>query len=128
YYHLLQAVREQESAWKDWVLFILDAVEKTSYQTIDLVRSILKIMQAHKVKIRENLPKVYSQDLLNNLFNHPYTKIEFVMNDLNIHRNTARKYLEDLVQLGILNKIKKGKESYYVNQALFDLLMNSSKS
>jgi Fic family protein len=69
-----------------------------------------------------DLPKMYSQDLLNNLFRHPYTKVDFVMDELQIHRNTARKYLEELVRIDILEKYKKGKENFYLNRDLFELL------
>lgn len=83
-------------------------------------------MQHHKHKLRDELPKIYSQDLLNNLFRHPYTKIDFVMQELQIHRNTAIKYLEELVRIGLLTKHKIGKENFYLNTALYDLLRNSS--
>ena len=82
-------------------------------------------MQSHKHKMREELPKIYSHDLLNNLFRHPYTKIDFVMQELKVTRITATKYLDALVNLGILSKHKKGKENYYINEFLFDLLLNA---
>ncbi|MCK5814266.1 MAG: Fic family protein, partial [Cocleimonas sp.] len=72
------------------------------------------------------LPKIYSQDLLNNIFRHPYTKIDFIINDLQVHRNTATKYLDSLVNLGLLSKHKLGKDNFYLNDALFTLLLNSS--
>jgi Fic family protein len=128
YYRLLQAVRDQEATWEEWVLFILDAVEQTSYQTIRLVRGIRDLMQHHKKLMREELPKIYSQDLLNNLFRHPYTKIEFVMQELQVSRITATKYLNELVRIGLLSKHKKWKENFYLNDSLFDLLSNASSN
>jgi Fic family protein len=74
--------------------------------------------------MRKELPKIYSQDLLNNLFRHPYTKIEFVVRELQVTRITATRYLNELVRIGLLTKHKKGKENFYVNDALFDLLLN----
>ena len=74
--------------------------------------------------MREELPKIYSQDLLNNLFRHPYTKIDFVMKELQVTRITAMKYLEELVRIGLLSKHKKWKENYYMNDALFNLLLD----
>jgi Fic family protein len=79
-----------------------------------------------KNKIRTEKPKIYSQDLLNNLFRHPYTKIEFVMEELNIKRRTAAKYLDELVSIGLLEKHKIGRENYYINTALYQLLSNVS--
>jgi Fic family protein len=125
YYRLLQAVRNQQ-VWEEWVLYMLEGVEQTSHQTIQLIQKIRDLMQHHKYKMREELPKIYSQDLLNNLFRHPYTKIDFVMQELQITRITATKYLEELVRIGILSKHKKWKENYYMNDALFDLLAGAS--
>jgi len=115
-----------DQQWESWLLFMLDAVEQTSKQTIILIREIKALMQAYKLRLRAELPKIYSQDLLNNIFRHPYTKIEFVMTDLQVHRNTATKYLESLVEMGLLSKHKLGKDNFYLNDALFSLLLNSS--
>jgi Fic family protein len=121
YYRLLQAVRDQQ-VWEEWTLYMLEAVIQTSQQTIRLIQGIKNLMQSHKHKLREELPKIYSQDLLNNLFRHPYTKIEFIMKELGVHRNTASKYLEELVRIGILFKHKIVKENFYINKALFEFL------
>jgi Fic family protein len=123
YYRLLQAVRT-DNAWEEWVLFILNGVETTSRQTIILIDDIRRLMLTTKQKMRTELPKIYSQDLLNTLFRHPYTKIEFVARELRIHRNTAVKYLEELVRVGLLSKHRLGKENYYINDVLFNLLLN----
>lgn len=124
YYRLLQKTREA-NAWEEWILYMLDGVEKTSHQTSKLVQDIKRTMQAHKLKLRRELPNVYSQDLLNNLFSHPYTKIDFVTRDLQVHRNTATRYLDEIVKIGLLSKHKIGKENFYLNDALFDLLRNA---
>ncbi len=94
YYRLLQQVREQDS-WEAWVLFMLTGVEQTSRQTITLVQEIGKMMMDYKHRIRNDFPKLYSQDLLNNLFYHPYTKIDFLVDDLGVTRQTASKYLDE---------------------------------
>lgn len=123
YYRLLQKVRT-ENAWEAWVLYILEGVEQTSLQTIKLIDGIKAIMQKHKHKLRRDLPKIYSQDLLNNLFRHPYTKIEFVMADLAVSRPTATRYLDELTAINIVHKHKLGKDNYYVNHELYELLAN----
>ncbi len=127
YYRLLQKVRD-EGAWEEWLLYMLDGVETTSRQTTILVRGIGALMQEHKQKMRSDLPKIYSQDLINNLFRHPYTKIDIVVEDLRVHRNTATKYLEELVGVGLLRKQKIGNQSYYLNIALYDLLSSVSNT
>ena len=88
YYRLLQQLREMKS-WEEWLLFMIHGIEKTSRETIDLIIQIRELMLEYKHKLRDNY-KFYSQDLLNNLFKHPYTKIEFIVNDLNVSRITAQ--------------------------------------
>jgi len=120
YYQLLQEVRET-SNWNNWILFMLDAVEQISKETIVLIGKIKKLMLEYKNLLRDNY-KFYSQDLLNNLFKHPYTKIEFIENDLNISRITAAKYLNQLAKDGLLKKEKLGTGNYYVNEKLIEIL------
>jgi Fic family protein len=122
YYQTLQGVRDAGD-WESWLLFMLRGVEETSNQTITLIAQIKALMMHYKHRLRSELPKIYSQDLLNNLFKHPYTKIEFVMNDLQVSRITASKYLERLVEKELLIKEKLGVHNYYINTPLFDLLM-----
>lgn len=122
YYQLLQAVRETQQ-WEPWLIFMLNGIAETAIQSVKLINEIKALMMKQKQMIRENLPKVYSHELLNNLFKYPYTKIDFVMEDCQIHRNTAVKRLDELVALGVLAKTKIGKENFYINVELFHLLM-----
>ena len=126
YYRLLQKVRDEE-AWEEWVLFVLNGVEVTAKRTIELILGIKDLMFNYKNLIREELPRIYSQDLLNNIFRHPYTKIDFVMRDSDVSRITATRYLDELTKLKVLHKKKIGRESYYINSALFALLTNVGK-
>lgn len=123
YYQLLQSTRDMDD-WQPWLMFVLEGVEVTAKQTIVLIEGIKETMQAFKQKMRAELPKVYSQDLLNNLFRHPYTKIDFVVAEINVSRITATRYLNELVSIGLLVKRKIGRDNYYINTALYDLLGN----
>lgn len=120
YYRLLQEVRAQNN-WEEWVLFMINGVEQTSKETISLIVQIRDLMLNYKHRLRDNY-KFYSQDLLNNLFKHPYTKIEFIVHDLKVSRITAANYLNKLSDDGLLRKEKLGTGNYYINQPLFDLL------
>jgi Fic family protein len=120
YYRLLQQLRENEN-WEEWLIFIIEGIEKTSRETIDLISEIKQLMQEYKHQLRDNY-KFYSQDLLNNLFKHPYTKIEFIVKDLKVSRITAATYLNKLADDGLLRKEKIGTGNYYVNESLFELL------
>lgn len=124
YYRLLQAVRD-EDAWEDWVLYMLDAVASTAADTIITIRSIKTLLQDAKQTIRANY-KFYSQDLINNLFSHPYTKVEFLQRELGVSRLTATRYLDTLARDGVLDKRRIGRTNYYVNQPLFALLSGVS--
>ncbi len=124
YYRLLQQTRINEQ-WEPWILYMLEAVEQTAKQTSSMVRGIKSLMMDYKQKIRTELPKIYSQDLINNLFKHPYTKIDFLVTDLQVSRQTASKYLEQLVEHKLVTIHKIGKENYYVNDALFQYLYNA---
>lgn len=122
YYHLLQTVREQDT-WEDWVLYMLEAVEVTALQTIRTVQGIKDALLDYKHRIRAT-HKFYSQDLINNLFVHPYTKIDFLQRDLRVSRLTATKYLDALAATGFVQKQKMGRSNYYVNLALNRILLD----
>jgi len=120
YYKLLQEVRETDN-WENWILYMLDGIEQISKETIELIRKIKDLIFEYKNLLRNNY-KFYSQDLLNNLFKHPYTKIEFIEKDLGVSRITAAKYLNILEKDGLLTKRKLGTGNYYINERLINLL------
>lgn len=122
YYELLQTVRNQ-NRWEEWLLYMIDSVEETSRDTIELILQIKEMMQDSKIHLRSKY-KFYSQDLLNNLYKHPYSKIELVVRDLQVSRLTAANYLNRLADDGVLRKEKLGKSNYYINEKLFELLRN----
>ena len=121
YYRLLQKVR-QTGDWEEWIIYMLDGIEQTANESIVLIGHIKKMMQQYKQSIRTRLPKMYSQDLLNNLFKYPYTKIDYLENDLGISRSTAIRYLHELEKLNLIVKKKIGRDNFFINQQLFDLL------
>jgi len=120
YYQKLQKVREN-GEWEPWVLYMLESVESTSRQTITIVQEIGDAINRYRDGIRKSC-KFYSQDLINNLFYHPYTKIDFLTKALSITRLTATKYLDALCAEGYVHKEKIGRSNYYINRALFGIL------
>ena len=121
YYRLLQEVRTKDK-WEEWILYMLDAVEKTSLETIELINNISDLMIKTQDKISQDLPKIYSKDLVEILFMHPYTKIDFLVGKMGLHRLTASTYLNELENIGILKPIKIGRSKYFINLELFDML------
>ena len=124
YYRLLQSVRTQD-AWEEWVLYILTGVEQTAAEGITTIQKIKSALQDTKHRIRAQY-KFYSQDLINNFFTHPYTKIEFVERDLGVSRLTATRYLEALTGGGFLEKRKVGRSNYFINQNLVSILTGTA--
>lgn len=122
YYRLLQAVRT-EGAWEAWVLYLLTAVEETAVQAMRTIQRMKVALMDYKQRIRAGHPKFYSQDLINNLFMHPYTKIELVERDLGVSRLTATRYLEALTAAGFLRKQRIGKRNYFINPVLTEILV-----
>ena len=124
YYRLLQEVRT-ENKWEEWILWMLKGVEITAGNTIVVVNNIKNLMDDYKIKIRNN-HKFYSHDLINIIFKHPYTKIDFLERELKVHRNTASSYLNALAddEYQFLKKVKIGKVNYFINERLLNILKN----
>lgn len=131
YYTLLQSVRDNApdnmSDWENWILFILRGVEVTARDTIRLIKSMSELMSRFKVILRPAFGQQYKHELLNNLFFHPYTKIEFMQKDMMVQRKTAAKYLDKIVSLGLLKKVKMGRSNYYINSTLMNLFISQGE-
>ena len=128
YYRLIQRVRDagenNQSEWEEWILFILKGVEETAEETIRLIKGMSLLMAAYKNILRPLFGRQYKHELLNNLFYHPYTKIEFIQQDMLVQRKTATKYLDMIVETGLLEKVKIKHTNYYMNVRLIELFMN----
>ncbi len=125
YYQLLQSTR-QTGHWVDWCVYITRGVAITAKSEVQLIKNLRTLMQSTQQRMRLELPKIYSQELHNNLFRYPYTKIEFVENDLGITRITAAKHLDALAAKGFVEKRKVGRSNFYVNRPLVGLLTTIS--
>ena len=125
YYRLLQDVRDT-GAWEPWLLYILEAVSMTAQQTLRLIEGMRALMADYKHRLRQHPQIRYSQDLLNNLFRHPYTRIEFLQKDLGITRQTAAKYLDQLAAAGFVEKHQLGRNNYYINTPLIALFLQAA--
>ena len=127
YYRLIQAIRDKNTdnaaEWEAWILFMLKGVEVTAEDTISLVKNIGRLMAEYKNVIRPDFGSKYNHELLNGLFYHPYTKIDHVVANMQVSRQTASKYLDKIVALGLLKKEKMGKENYYINTRLMNLFI-----
>lgn len=125
YYRLLQHVRDT-GEWEEWLVYMIDGVAQTSERTIDLIKRMRVLMSEYKTRLRTEHKAIYSQDLLNNIFRHPYTRIEYVVEECQVGRQAAARYLDRLSEAGLLHKTKKGLNNYYINMPLVDLLSEQS--
>ena len=127
YYRYLQDVRNYSNAeqWEEYVLFMLEGVIRTSRLTREIVTSLRNMMVEYKHRIRDSHPSFYSQDLINVLFSYPYTRIGILKERLGVSYLTARKYLDILAEDNLLEKVRIGRDSYYVNVSMMRILMDS---
>lgn len=121
YYRLLQEVRTGNN-WEDWILYMLKGIEQTALSTIEQINKINHLFSETQKLVQEKLPRIYSKDLIEQLFIHPYCKIEFLVNNLSLNRKTSGNYLKSLEDLGILVSENKGKEVIYINLMLYKSL------
>jgi Fic family protein len=121
YYSLFQEVREK-GIWENWILYILDGIEETSKLTLEKVKSIKNLLELTFEKVKDQCPKIYSKELVELIFENPYSKIDFLVKKLNINRKTASKYLKEMEEAGFLSHIPAGKEIIYINKNLMGIL------
>jgi Fic family protein len=121
YYRLLRGVTG-EGEWERWILFMLDAIRDTSVDTIGRVREIREELDRTVDEVRGALPRIYTKELVETLFVHPYSKIEFLVTALGVERKAASRYLQALEEIGLLESQKVGRERIYINVRLMTIL------
>lgn len=122
YYRGLRSVTEHGD-WETWILYMLEAVEATARHTEGRVRAIRALMDEWVSRVRSELPKIYSRELVEIAFRHPYAKIRFLEDAGLATRQTASKHLQALSELGLLRTVRSGREVYFLNEALIRLLI-----
>lgn len=121
YYRLFTEFRENNN-YEDWIIYILKGIEETSKNTINLIKKIQEEMDLYKNEFMNKLPKIYSDELLDSLFYEVYTRINYIEDRCGVTRQTASTYLNQLVEAGLLEYEKIGRESIYKNTRLINLL------
>lgn len=123
YYRRLRLVTENHE-WEPWVLYVLKSVEETAVLTRRRILDIRRLMSETMEMVRETLPRVYSKELVEVLFQHPYAKVQFLTDRGIAKRQTASTYLRELERIGVLQSFKVGNEKIFLNVKLYELLSN----
>ncbi len=121
YYRLLREVTET-AQWKNWIVFMLDAVTQTASFTLDKVNSVYNSYLAAIEKVKSKAPEIYSHELIEVIYNQPYCKIAILEEKKIASRNTASKYLRKLEEVGVLSSEQVGRETLYKNLDLLAIL------
>ena len=125
YYRLLLEVT-RDQAWEPWVLFMLKAVEETSRWTTGKIAAIRQLAEHTTDHIRLSLPKIYSRELVDVIFEQPYCRIGNLVDKQIGQRQAASRYLKELVALGVLREMAYGKEKLFIHPKLMQLLSKDS--
>ena len=121
YYSGLRQVTEAQ-CWQPWILYMLHAIEQTARATRERILAIRDTLGESIERVRTDLPKIYSKDMVELLYRQPYCKIRFLEAAGIAQRKTASHYLQELARIGVLAPIKAGREMYYLNTALLEIL------
>ncbi|MCK5774626.1 MAG: hypothetical protein KAH25_00530 [Bacteroidales bacterium] len=108
--------------WQDYILYILKAIEVTSNRTISKINAIKNLLSETILIAQNKEPKIYRKELIELFFEQPYSKIEFVVEELNVERKAASRYLKRMENIGIITSQKIGRESIYINEKLIEIL------
>lgn len=121
YYRLLSHTNKT-GEFEEWILYILKAVENTSKSTIEKISKIKNQLDLTIERVQNQLPKMYRKELVELLFEQPYSKIEHLVTKLNVERKAASRYLKSLEEIGVLKAHKIGRETLYINVDLIEVL------
>lgn len=121
YYKLLQEIRTKNK-WEEWILFMLDCIELTAKDTLHRILKIKTLFDKTAEKVKTELPKIYTRELIEVIFHQPYCKINHLVENNIAARQAAGRYLKQLKEINILQNKKIGRDIIYINTKLFDLL------
>jgi len=125
YYRLLLEVTRDQS-WEPWLLYMLGAVEETARWTSAKISTIRSLSEHTSQYVREQLPKIYSRELVDVIFEQPYCRISNVVDKQIAQRQAASRYLKELVDIGVLREVQVGKEKLFIHPQLMQLLTRDS--
>lgn len=120
YSGLLDVSREQ--AWEPWLLYMLEAVESTAKWTTQKILSIRELADHTASFVHSKLPKIYSRELIDVIFEQPYCRILNIVEAKIAKRQTASEYLKKLASIGVLKEERAGRERLFIHPKLIQLI------
>lgn len=121
YYRMLLEVT-RDGAWEPWLIFMIRGVEETSRWTTMKIAAIRSLAEHTTEHVRLRLPKIYTRELVDVIFEQPYCRIANLVEKGIAKRQAASRYLKDLAELGVLNESAHGKEKLFIHPKLMQLL------
>jgi len=125
YYGLLLDVTKRNN-WEEWILFMVKGIEETAQWTNSKIDSIVRLERHTREYVKKKLPKIYSRELIELLFEQPYCRIANLVEKNIAKRQTASIYLKQLVEIGVLSDHGAGREKVFVHPKLMKILTQDS--
>ncbi|MBW7867889.1 MAG: Fic family protein [Brumimicrobium sp.] len=119
YYQHLAGVT-QRGAWENWIIYLLKAVEVTAHITYTKITDILNVKDAILKEIQNNASFKNPEFIVSALFTQPYTTVKHLQTEFS--ENTARKYLDKLAEMKVVEKKISVGKAYYLNVELTRIL------
>ena len=105
---------------------MLKDVEETAQWTAAKIAAIRELSENTAAYIRIALPKIYSRELVDIIFEQPYCRISNLVDADIAKRQTASEYLKKLKIIGVLKEEQVGREKIFINPKLMNLLTRDS--
>lgn len=125
YYRLLLGVT-RENQWQPWLLYMLKAVETTALWTTAKIAAVRQLIEHTTMVMQTELPKIYSHELVQIIFEQPYCRIANLIDQQIAKRQTASVYLKQLCDIGVLQEITAGREKLFVHPKLLNLMTSDN--
>lgn len=125
YYRLLTQVT-RTGEWHEWIIFMLNGVEQVSSWTCEKIAAMRKLITLTEQHVKQQLPKIYSHELVQIIFEQPYCRISNLVEKNIAKRQTASLYLKQLVEIGVLQEKTAGNEKLFLNPRLLRLMTSDS--
>ncbi len=123
YYELLQGVQSNKD-WESWIIYILNGINNMAAESLEILKKINNLIDETSAVIKDQNPKLYSRELVEVLFKEFYTRISNVEEGLDVTRKTASNYLNELVEMGVLELEVRGRDKLFINRKLLDIVKN----